>query len=253
MDILNILLILITGTAAGFINSVAGGGSLLSLPLLITLGYPSAVANGTNRIAIIIQDIIAVANFKKKGYSNFKMSFKLGLPAIIGAIIGSNIAITVPDSVFNTVLAIVMVLMLIIIIFNPQKKLMKNKNVKNMDHSFNKVLGYIIFFFIGLYGGFIQAGVGFLIITALAFLTGSDLVKISSIKVFIVAMYLIPSLLIFIINGKIELITGLILATGNGLGAWIGTSLAVKNGEKMVKAVIFIAIIFMAGNLLGVY
>lgn len=251
MDILNILLILVTGTAAGFINSVAGGGSLLSLPLLITLGYPSAVANGTNRIAIIIQDIIAVANFKKKGYSNFKISFKLGIPAIIGAIIGSNIAISISDSVFNTVLAIVMITMLIIIIFNPQKKFMKNK--KDNDHNFNKVLGYIIFFFIGLYGGFIQAGVGFLIITALAFLTGSNLVKISSMKVFIVAMYLIPSLLVFIINGKIELITGLILATGNGLGAWIGTSLAVKNGEKMVKAVIFIAIVFMAGNLLGIY
>ncbi len=251
MDILNILLILVTGTAAGFINSVAGGGSLLSLPLLITLGYPSAVANGTNRIAIIIQDIIAVANFKKKGYGNFKISFKLGIPAIIGAVIGSNIAISIPDSVFNTVLGIVMVVMLIIIIFNPQKKFMKNK--KAIGKNFNKILGYSIFFFIGLYGGFIQAGVGFLIITALAFLTGSDLVEISSIKVFIVAMYLIPSLLIFIINGKIELLTGLILAAGNGLGAWIGTSLAVKNGEKMVKAVIFIAIIFMAGNLLGIY
>ena len=253
MDILNILLILVTGTAAGFINSVAGGGSLLSLPLLITLGYPSAVANGTNRIAIIIQDIIAVANFKKKGYGNFKISFKLGIPAIIGAVIGSNIAISIPDSVFNTVLGIVMVVMLIIIIFNPQKKFMKNKNKESIGQNFNKILGYIIFFFIGLYGGFIQAGVGFLIITALAFLTGSDLVEISSIKVFIVAMYLIPSLLIFIINGKIELITGLILAVGNGLGAWIGTSLAVKNGEKMVKAVIFTAIIFMAGNLLGIY
>jgi len=251
MDILNILLILVTGTAAGFINSVAGGGSLLSLPLLITLGYPSAVANGTNRIAIIIQDIIAVANFKKKGYGNFKISFKLGIPAIIGAVIGSNIAISIPDSVFNTVLGIVMVVMLIIIIFNPQKKFMQNK--KAIGENFNKILGYSIFFFIGLYGGFIQAGVGFLIITALAFLTGSDLVEISSIKVFIVAMYLIPSLLIFIINGKIELLTGLILAAGNGLGAWIGTSLAVKNGEKMVKAVIFIAIIFMAGNLLGIY
>ena len=253
MDILNILLILVTGTAAGFINSVAGGGSLLSLPLLITLGYPSAVANGTNRIAIIIQDIIAVANFKKKGYGNFKFSFKLGIPAIIGAVIGSNIAISIPDSVFNAVLGIVMVVMLIIIIFNPQKKFMKNKNKESIGQNFNKILGYIIFFFIGLYGGFIQAGVGFLIITALAFLTGSDLVEISSIKVFIVAMYLIPSLLIFIINGKIELLTGLILAAGNGLGAWIGTSLAVKNGEKMVKAVIFIAIIFMAGNLLGIY
>lgn len=253
MDIINILLILITGTAAGFINSVAGGGSLLSLPLLITLGYPSAVANGTNRIAIIIQDIIAVANFKKKGYGNFKISFKLGIPAIIGAIIGSNIAISIPDSVFNIVLAIVMVIMLIIIIFNPQKRLMKNKNIKDLDKNFNMILGYIIFFFIGLYGGFIQAGVGFLIITALTFLTGSDLVKISSIKVFIVAMYLIPSLIVFIINGKIEIVTGLILAIGNGLGAWIGTSLAVKNGEKMIKVVIFIAIIFMAGNLLGIY
>ncbi len=250
MSILNIVLILLAGTAAGFINTLAGGGSLITLPALITLGLPSAVANGTNRIALMIQNIVAISNFKSKGYFHFKLSFMLGIPAVLGSIIGARLAISLADAVFNHILAIVMVIMLILILCNPTKKY---KKIKEKLTKKNKVISIIAFFFVGIYGGFIQAGVGIIIITTLTLITGFSLVKINSIKVFVVAIYMVSSLLIFIFSGNINWILGLILAVGNGFGAWLGSTLAVKRGEKIVKVVLTVAVLMMAANLLGLY
>src|SRR6056297_3750267 len=250
MSILNIVLILIAGTAAGFMNTLAGGGSLITLPALITLGLPSAVANGTNRIALMIQNIVAISNFKNKGYFNSKLSFMLGIPAVLGSIIGARLAISLADAVFNRILAIVMVIMLALILWNPTKKY---KKIKEKLNGKNKVIAIIAFFFVGIYGGFIQAGVGIIIITTLTLLTGFSLVKINSIKVFVVAIYMVSSLLIFIFSGNVNWILGLILAVGNGFGAWLGSTLAVKRGEKIVKVVLTVAVLMMAANLLGLY
>ncbi len=250
VSILTIVLILIAGTGAGFINTLAGGGSLITLPVLITLGLPSAVANGTNRIALMIQNIIAITNFKNKGYSNFKLSLILGIPAIIGSIIGAQLAISLPERVFNQILGITMIIMLGLILWNPTKKL---NNVKENLTLKKKILAIIAFFFVGIYGGFIQAGVGIIIITTLSLITGFSLIKINSIKVFVVAIYMVSSLLIFIANGKINWLLGFTLAIGNGFGAWLGSTLAVKKGETLVKVVIAIAVLIMAGNMLGLY
>ena len=250
LSFLHILLILLAGTAGGFINTLAGGGSLITLPALIFLGLPSAVANGTNRIAIMVQNLVAIGNFKQKGYSNFKLSIMLGLPAIIGAIIGSQLAVSLPEAIFNQILAVVMVIMLGLILWNPTRK--SKQATENISHQ-RKTIAIGTFFLIGIYGGFIQAGVGIIIITALSLITGSSLVKINSIKVSIVAIYMLFSLTVFILNGKINWGLGFILAVGNSLGAWLGSTLAVAKGEKIVKVVLTIAVLIMAGNLLGVY
>lgn len=242
-----ILLILLTGTAAGFLNTLAGGGSLLSMPMLIFLGLPSAVANGTNRLALIIQDIVAVTNFKKNGYFEGKLGAMLGIPAILGSIIGSKIAVDLPDNIFNKMLAVIMILVLILIIWQPQK----NFKIKNEDlDKKHKIAAIIAFFFIGLYGGLFQAGVGFLIIISLTLITGFSLVKINSIKALLVGSYMLSSFVIFIINGKVDLIMGLALSAGNGLGAYFGSNFAVKKGDKWIKISLIIAVLIMASKLL---
>jgi hypothetical protein len=116
----------------------------------------------------------------------------------------------------------------------------------------NKIIAVIIFFFIGIYGGFVQAGVGIIIIAALSLIMGISLFKINSIKVFIIAIYVISSLLGFIYNGKVNWMLGFILAVGNAFGAWIDSNLAVSKGEKLIKTVLTIAVIIMALNLLGI-
>jgi len=250
MSILHILLVILTGIAAGFLNVNAGGGSLIAMPILIFLGLPSAVANGTNRIALMIQNIIAITNFKSKGFFDWRLSIIFALPAVIGSIIGSNLAISMSGEIFNRILAIVMLVVLALIIWKPQKKLKAKK--ETLDKK-DKIIGAIVFFFVGIYGGVIQAGVGFIIIAALTLITGYSLVKINSMKVFIVAVYMILSLLIFIINGKVNWVYGLCLALGNGIGAYIGSNFSVKKGDKWIKVILIIAVVLMAAKLFGIF
>ncbi len=250
MEPLMVLLILLAGTAGGFLNTLAGGGSIITLPLLIFLGLPAPVANGTNRIALMWQNMVAISNFRHKGFFPWKLGLIWGIPALFGAIAGSHLAISIPEETFNRILAIVMFLVLGLIIWKPKTSphLAAEKIASN-----NKLLGIIIFFFVGAYGGFIQIGVGFFIIAILAFLTGSSLVQINSLKVIIIAIYMLSSLLVFIINGQVDWVLGLTLAVGNGLGAWLGSQIAIKRGDRWIKVVLVIGVLLLAGRLLGFY
>lgn len=250
MDPLMVLLILLAGTAGGFLNTLAGGGSIITLPLLIFLGLPAPVANGTNRIALMWQNMVAISNFRHKGFFPWKLGIIWGIPALLGAIVGSQLAITIPEETFNRILAVVMFLVLGLIIWKP--KTAPHLKIEKIASN-NKVLGALIFFFIGIYGGFIQIGVGIFIIALLTFLTGSSLVQINSLKVIIIAIYMVASLLVFIINGQIDWALGLTLAVGNGLGAWLGSTLAIRRGDRWVKIVLAIAVVLLAGRLLGFY
>lgn len=250
MSILTVIFILLAGTAAGFMNTLAGGGSLITLPVLIFLGLPSAVANGTNRIALMLQNITAILNFKRKGYFDLKLSLLLGIPAVLGSILGAQLANTMSDQLFNQILAVVMIVMLALILWNPTRKF--NPTQENLSRK-RRIIAVIAFFFVGIYGGFIQAGVGIIIIATLSLITGLNLVKINSLKVFVVALYTISSLAVFILNGNINWILGLTLAVGNSIGAWLGSTFAVLKGDKLVKVVLTIAVLLMAGHLLGIY
>jgi uncharacterized protein len=250
MSILHYVLIILAGTAAGFLNTLAGGGSLLTLPVLIFLGLPSATANGTNRIALVIQNIIAIGNFKKKGFFNLKLGIMLAIPAVIGSIIGAQLAISLPDKQFNNILAAVMIIILILTLWNPTRKFNNSNEILSKKR---KIAAIIAFFFVGIYGGFIQAGVGVIIIATLSLITGLSLVKINSIKVFVICFYIFSSLLIFIINGKVNWFLGISLSIGNSLGAWLGSNFAVSKGDKWIKVVLSISVLLMAAHLVGLY
>ena len=245
-------LILAAGIIAGFMNTLGGGGSLLTLPALIFLGLPAATANGTNRIAILIQNVVAVTNFRRKGYFYPKLSIILGIPAIIGSIFGARFAVTISGELFERILAIVMIIVLVLILTRPEKRFIKEIEGEKLD-TVRLVISMIVFFGVGFYGGFIQAGVGFIFIVALTLLTGMSLVKVNSLKVFIILIYTISSLIIFLMNGKVELIPGLTLAVGNSIGAYIGSNFAVSKGDKWIRVFLVIAILAMAAKLLGLF
>ncbi|MGY0374627.1 sulfite exporter TauE/SafE family protein [Clostridium sp. JNZ J1-5] len=247
---MKIILIFLIGIAAGFINTLAGGGSLLTVPMLIFLGLPSAVANGTNRIAVAVENIVAAANFKNKGYFDMKFGLMIGIPSVIGSILGAKAAINLPDELFNKILGVIMVIVVIFIIWEPQKRLLPSKFELTKTR---QAILMILFFCVGIYGGLIQGGIGFIIIIVLSLMTNFSLVKINSLKVFVMAMYMLSSLSIFIINGKVHWILGVTLAIGNGIGGYLGSSFAVKNGDKFVKIALIIAVIIMALKLLGVF
>ena len=255
MEIWHIPVVFTIGILAGFINTLAGGGSLLTLPMLIFMGLPTAVANGTNRIAIIAQCVFAVGGFKRKGVSNFKLSLLFSIPGVLGAIIGAHIAVDISDILFKRVLAIVMMLVLGLILLDPAKRWHVNRRTSGgnpVSLGRNQlILTMIVLFFIGIYGGFIQVGVGFIIIAALTTITGFNLVVTNSHKVFIAGIYTIFALIVFAFNGMVCWTVGLFLAAGMGLGGWIGSHCAVAKGERWIRLVLTICVVAMVIKLSG--
>ncbi len=249
MEIWHIPVVFTIGVLAGFINTIAGGGSLLTLPVLIFLGLPTAVANGTNRIAIVAQCMFAVEGFKRKGISNFKLSLLFSIPGILGAIIGAQIAVDLSDAMFKRVLAIVMLLVLGLILWDPSKKRHTNSQVSgDIPASLGRnqlIVTMIALFFIGIYGGFIHVGVGFIIIAALTTITRFNLVVTNSHKVFIAGVFTIFALIVFASNGKVYWTIGLFLAAGMGLGGWIGSHWAVVRGDRWIRYVLTICVVAM--------
>ncbi len=248
VDFFNVLIIMSAGVAAGFLNVVAGGGSLITLPLLITMGLPSAVANATNRVAIIGQNIFAVAGFRSKGVSTFPYSLYLGISALAGAVLGAKIAVDIDDKVFNRILSIVMLLVVAFIVIRPGSRLMGKAENERLDVK-HQVLGVFTFFGVGIYGGFIQAGVGFIMIALLTSINGFSLVKSNSTKVFVALVYTCAALLVFILEGVINWTFGITLAAGNALGGWLGSRWSVTKGDVWIRRVLVVAVIALAVKL----
>ncbi len=245
MDILHTLLLFGVGLIAGFMNVFAGGGSTLTLPALIFLGLDSASANGTNRIAIIIQNIFAMWGFQQEKVNHLKQSFLLAVFTLPGAVLGAILAIRISDLWFQRILGVIMIL-IIVTMFFPQSR---NVPESDMEENRKSLLIYPALFGIGFYGGFIQVGVGFLLMAALYHILKIGLVKVNVHKVAIVFLYTIPAILVFIATGNINWELGLSLAAGNGAGGWLAARISVKGGEKIIRYILALTIFIMAVKL----
>ena len=236
-------MLVLIGFVVGFINTIAGGGSLLSLPFLIFLGLPPSVANGTNRVAIVIQTFMATMGFRSKGVSTFPFNTYVGLSATVGSVIGANIAVSIDESLFNKILAIIMVVVIAIVVLKPKMEL---KDLTEKVSGKSLWQGVIVFFFLGIYGGFLNAGIGFLIILYLHYAHNINLVRTNATKVFVVLLYSLAALAVFIYNDKVDFKIGLILAIGNALGAWISSRLSVKKGDGFIRTFLVIMVWILA-------
>ncbi len=236
-------LLIVVGFIVGFINTIAGGASLITLPTLIFLGLPPAVANGTNRIAITVQTATGVAGFKSKGVSTFPFNLYLGMAAFFGAIIGANIAVDIKGETFNRILALIMIVVVLLIIFKPKIKIEELQERLTGKYLW---LGILTFFIIGIYGGFINAGIGFVIIMYLHYVHRMNLVRVNATKVAAVFVYTLAALAVFIFNDKVNWLVGCILAVGQGAGAWVSSRVSVKRGDGFIRLFLIVMVIAMA-------
>ena len=234
------------GLIAGILNVLAGGGSLLTLPVLIFIGLPAATANGTNRIAIFCQNIFAIAGFRKRGIFPIKLALICTLPALIGSYFGATLAINIDDELFKRLLAFIMIGVMIFTALDPVKKLQVEEGKMS---ALRLALLLVTFFGVGVYGGFVQAGVGFIVIAGLL-LHGLDLVQINAVKVIVIFAFTIVALGVFIAHGEVDYGLGLALAAGNSLGGIIGTRLAVEKGHDWLKKVVTATVLVFAIKLL---
>ena len=246
MNPLHILLLFGVGLVAGVLNVLAGGGSLLTLPVLLFLGLPAPMANGTNRIALLAQNVVAVSGFRRGGLLPMKLSLICIPPALLGSVVGARWAVEVSDEAFRTILGAVMIGVCVIMLIDPARRL--DFDTKRLTPPRIAAL-VLTFLLVGLYGGFIQAGVGFLIITGLL-LHGLDLVRINAVKVFVVLAYTLTALAVFVWHGQVDWRLGLALAAGNALGGWLGTRLAITKGHAWIRRLVLAVVVVFAMRLL---
>lgn len=245
-----ISLLALLGFVSGILNVIAGGGSLITLPSMIFMGIPESVANGSNRLAILAQNVSAVSAFRKQGFSDFKLSLTLALASVPGAYVGARMGVLIRGELFNQILAGVMLCVIVLMARKPKKPVIAKTNSEVALSRGRFVWGHIAMVGVGLYGGFIQAGVGFLLMAVLHKVLRLDLVRVNMHKVFIVGVFTAVAFVVFLSHGKVWWLLGISVAVGNSLGGWVGSHLTVSKGETFIRRVLLIALFVMAMKLI---
>jgi len=232
--------LIVVGIVGGFLNVMAGGGSLITVPVMVFMGLPGPVANGTNRIAILAQNLTAIVTFARRGFSDYRLSLTLAACAIPGALAGALVGTQLEGVWFNRALALIMIAVMLVMYFD------KGATEQSQDHQptrrqlFN---GHLLMVGAGFWGGFIQLGVGFILMPILNRVMGLDLVRTNMHKVFIIAVYTIVALSVFASQIELMWVVGIVLALGNSIGGYLGAHFAVTKGEGLIRLVLNLVLV----------
>lgn len=244
MELTDAIILILGGLAAGTINAIAGGGSLLSVPLLVLVGLDGAVANGTNRVGIFLSNLSSSLNFAREGVPGFRKAVPVMIPVAVGSLAGSYLISLVEGDTFQQVFGFLMIPLLILGIKKPK--------AKEGKEPWSPAVSALVFGAIGLYGGAFQAGVGIILLVALA-RSGFDLVTANSIKVVVILVLTAIAVPVFILQGQVDWIPALILGAGFIVGGGLGARIAVRGGESVIRPVMILAVLAMTGRMLGLY
>ena len=241
---------LIAGIVAGFINVLAANGSMIILPLLIFLGIDPNVANGTNRIAILFQNIMAVRNFKKQKMLSVRSNTPILASAFIGAFFGSMFVISIDKQILTRIIGYLFIAMFVIMLIKKSYQIKSGHKLKL--HKIKSKSMIVAFFFIGVFGGFIQAGVGIFLLAALVAGIGYDIVRANAVKVLIILVYTPVSIAVFFYHGMINWEAGIILSIGHIVGAYFASKYANRAGLKFINYLLLAVILLSGLELIGV-
>lgn len=243
------LLAILAGALAGVINTLAGSGSLVTLPMLVFLGLPADVANGTNRVGVLLQNVVGIFVFRRSGSFEPTGSSWLVAPSVAGALLGAWIATILDKSAMEIAIGIVMVVMLVVLISNPKRWLREQSEVAPGRPGWGML---VLFFGIGIYGGFIQAGVGVLLLSALVLASGYTLNHANMIKLVIVLLMALIAIPLFMINSQIDWGLGALMAVGQGIGAWLAANYAtrVPNANVWVRRLLIVIVLISIARFL---
>lgn len=238
------LLLVLGGAAAGLINSVAGGGSTLTVPLLVLAGVPGNNANASNRVGILTSNAAAATAFRRLGVRGLSNAGPVLGPIVVGSLIGAFFITRLTDDAFERVFGLLMLPIIFLSIRKPKPKV--------GGEPWSAWFTALVFLGVGLYGGAVQAGVGLVMLAALT-RAGYDLVTANNIKVVANLTLTSVALPVFIVQGTVEWVPAIVLAIGLTAGGWVGAHAAVKGGERFIRAVMVIAALLLSGKLLGFY
>lgn len=226
------------GIAAGIINTLAGGGSNLTLPALMVMGLPADVANATNRVGVLLQSLAAVRGFSKRAVMPLDDAPAIVAPTLIGSLLGTVAAVGAPQELLKPALLLAMVAMSLLILLKPDT-IAPPPGTPPTKVADSRSAWWVLFL-AGIYGGFVQAGVGFILIAALAGSLRYDLLRSNALKMLCTSALTVVALAIFIWQGLIEWVPGLVLALGTVVGARLGVRIAMRTSQTALKWFLFV-------------
>jgi uncharacterized membrane protein YfcA len=243
MNPLLYLAVIVAGFLAGFVNTLAGSGSAITLPLLVFLGLPATVANGTNRIGVLFQTTMSTTTYHRAGVMPWQDANSLLIPTIIGGIVGASIAIDLNEQQMRLAIGAMLVFTFFLILLKPKRWLTgKPEGAKKPGWR-----EWAIFFFVGMYGGFIQAGVGIFLLVSLVLGVGYKLMQANAIKAWLILALNIFAFAIFVWNGQVDWVLGFVLAIGNTAGGWAGARMATQEWAQIwVYRLLLVIVAFSA-------
>jgi uncharacterized membrane protein YfcA len=237
----------VTGFVAGFINTLAGSGSLLTLPLLILLGLPANVANATNRVGVVLQNVVAVATFRRRGVLPLTGSWKLLVPSVIGGIVGAELAVDLDEALLRQTIGVLMLVLLVLMVLRPERWIA----TQAVQREPRLLVEVPLFFAIGVYGGFIQVSVGLFLLASLVLGAGYNVVGANAMKNLIVLVFTAAALVVFVVNDQVDWTLGVLLGAGQAFGAWAAAHVAVERGARFVRWFVIVVTIGSALALLA--
>ncbi len=237
------VLLVVGGIAAGTINTMAGGGSLLTVPLLVLAGVPGNVANGSNRVGVLTSSLVATWSFRQQGLDVVRRAVPVLIPVVVGSVIGAAVVGQLADDTFEKIFGVLMIPLLVVSFWPRRTRI-------DAGERFGATGSSIMFFLVGLYGGAFQAGVGLLLVAALS-RSGFDLVNANAVKVVITIALALSALPVFIANDQVAWGPALVLGAGFAAGGFVGARLTVKGGERLLRPVLLLAVVALSGRLVG--
>jgi uncharacterized membrane protein YfcA len=232
----------VAGFVAGFINTLAGTGSLITLPVLILLGLPATVANGTNRLGVLMQNIVAVATFRNRGALEIVGTWKLVVPAVVGSVLGARLAVDIDQRMMRNVIGVLLLVMLGIMLLKPERWIAEHAQPRAP----RLLIEVPLLFAIGVYGGFLQAGVGIFLLAALVLGAGFNLVGANGVKNLIVLAVTVVAIPVFVLHDQVQWTLGLLLGAGQAVGAWVAARVAIKRGAEFVRIFVIVTVLLSA-------
>jgi uncharacterized membrane protein YfcA len=247
MEPLELAILAAGAFAAGVINTLAGGGSLITVGLLVWLGLPGTIANGTNRIGVLVQSLTSAWRFRTEGVSGFRDATPVLLPVIAGSLVGSYAISQVTPEVFEQLFGVIMLLLLV-----PMLRSRGRTGEPGRSRPWPAWARALAFFGVGIYGGALQAGIGILLVFAMS-RAGDDLVRASSVKVVVIAALTAVAVPVFVWSNQVDWVPALALTVGFAAGGAVGVRLAVRGGERIIRPFLAVAVIALAGRMLGLF
>lgn len=231
----SLTILVLAGLLAGAINSVAGGGSLISFPLLIALGVPSIPANATNAVALWPGSLASVWGYRAELRSIGKITTLLTLPTILGSLFGAWILLHTPEQLFNRVVPFLILLATILLWQQPRFKKYAAGHTTSRE---KYLLAMILQLVVSIYGGYFGAGMGIMMLASLSFTISGTIHRLNAIKTWLATLINIVASGLFITSDKVLLLPALALAFGSIIGGYVGARLALRLNPDLMRKII---------------